>query len=112
MARRSGYFDFLHGAQEAFGLTWGEAKELYRETSEALGFPASELGREAIDEYFDVVDTLVQRFYERPDIETYERPTAEAVQVVSPYTLDPAWPNDEWLDAQEWYEISGEYEDR
>lgn len=115
MSSRHGYNDFLHGAQEAFGLTWGEARELYRDMQDALGFNPSELGRDALSEFYDVADTLVERFYERPEFEEEVPPeeVSEAVREVEEelYELDPFFPDDDWLDADEEWELTAEYEE-
>jgi len=36
---------------------------------------------------------------------------AEGYEDESPYDLDPDWLDDEWLEADAWYEVTGEYEE-
>lgn len=54
-------------------------------------------GEEALDMLGDIVD--------------YESLAEEMEADTSPYELDRDWPDDEWLEADAWYEVTGEYEE-
>jgi hypothetical protein len=92
--------DFVEDAQELFGLNENEASDLLADLEQDYDFDyrtddLTEYGPEAIDLLGDV----------------FEQYDAELADLESEYELDPDWPDDEWLDDGDWYEVSGEYEE-
>lgn len=105
-AAEMSFRDFYADAQEIFGLDRDEARELFQELKEVGFDPANdrddllwEVASDLLESTVFVVEAEEEPEYEQGD--AYEE---------SPYDLDPYWPDDEYLDAGEEWEVVPTYE--
>lgn len=90
--------DFAETANELFGLTENEAADLANDLERA-GWDIADVPVNDPD-MWEVASDLLEDFFEEVSEEEY-----------SPYDLDPYWPDDDYLDAGEEWEIAPDYED-
>lgn len=127
--------EFYAEARELFGLGREDAWELrslledaytfdYREQSLAeyaaeaadlldlLPGVQAEIEAQADYEYTEEAHREYEegvRAFEAGELPTYEEGEEEYTE--SPYELDPEWPDDEWLEVGDWYEVTGAYKE-
>lgn len=90
--------DFAEDAREHFGLNEQEAADLL-DALEAEGFDAEDESlADWMPEAFDALDDIT-------DLEAYDEDWWD-------YDLDPYFPDDDWLEAGEEWEVTAEYEEK
>lgn len=104
----SAFNDFADEAAEYFGLNAHEAANLYDLLEEVYGFDESDTLREYAGEAADLLDVVTEDIPEE-GAEEEEESGYEGEE--SPYELDDDFPDDDWLDPGEEWEVSTEYEE-
>lgn len=113
---------FAAEAADIFGMTENEAADLLAELEDA-GFDVeqdslhdefwSDMALEVQDEVQDFDDVeLPDDDSSEPDDDRYDGEDYDyADDVDVEYELDESWPDDEWLDADVEYEVTGDYKE-
>lgn len=100
--------DFADSAAELFGLDENEAADLLVDLGERYGF---ELGEDALEDYAPEAVDLLPELEEEDELDRIEEDYEEDFGGEEEYELDPTWVDDEWLEADSWYEVTAEYKE-
>lgn len=92
---------FANEAASLFGLSENEASDLWDELEQVGFYPEIEAPREM----WEVAADLIYTEYEGIG----DEPLEEEFYEYSPYDLDPSWPDDDYLDAGEEWELTPFY---
>ncbi len=97
---------FAARAETLFGLSASEAADLADVLEERFGYDLGEITTRSRTVWGDAAD-VIEEFLEDVELEDGE----EYGEEESPYELDPFWPEDDYLDAGEEWELSPDYKE-
>jgi hypothetical protein len=98
--------DFEDRAADLFGYDIPEARELLV-ALEDRGYDLRDISDRSRNVWADAADIVLERIEEEEKEEVEEDYGEEE----SPYSLDDSWPDDDWLDAGDEWELTGTYEE-
>lgn len=92
--------EFAEDARELFGLSENESADLLADLEDQYDF---DYDSDSLEDYGAEASDLLEDVFGEYD--------EELADLESEYELDEDWPEDEWLDEGDWYEVSGEYKE-